>query len=184
MNTPLSQVMHQAANGNLKYNVTPVVPFVMCLSGLCWALQLNLSMRTAGKNNIVLQAGWQISAKQSPNTITSGHLGPVSTEPFFFFFSCLHQSFFLPYGMPSSILYFLSLLMLAFIHFIAPLPPHMQERVLFPLSFTISSTLHRHICNIVCIVFLPQYVVTFASSNFLPSFLQFYHCWTVLQLSF
>lgn len=100
--------MHQAANGNLKYNVTPVVPFVMCLSGFCWALQLNLSMRTAGKNNIVLQAGWQISAKQSPNTITSGHLGPVSTEPFFFGFFFLMSSsvvFLLPYRMPSSILY-------------------------------------------------------------------------------
>lgn len=91
------------------------------------------------KNNIVLQAGWQISTKQSPNTITSGHLGPVSTEPFFFLMSS-SVVFFLLYGMPSSILYFLSLLMFAFIHFIAPLPPCMQECV---CSFPWVSRFHQ-----------------------------------------
>lgn len=132
-------------------------------------------MRTAGKKQYSPAGRLADICKAIPQHNYLWTSGPCKHRAIFFLMSS-SVIFFLLYGMPSSILYFLSLLMFAFIHFIAPLPPRIQECVLFPLSFTISSTLHRHICNIVRIVFLPQYVVTFASSNFLPSFLQFHRC--------
>lgn len=88
MNTPSSQVMHQS-NGNLKYNITPVVPFVMCLSGLWWALQLNLSMRTVGKKQCSPAGRLADICKAIPQHNYLWTSGPCQHRAIFF--SCLHQ---------------------------------------------------------------------------------------------
>lgn len=70
----------------------PVVPFVMCLPPLCWALLVILSMRAAGNNKIALQAGRCLQGYPTAQL-------PVDTWALwahiqvFFFFSCVFISF-------------------------------------------------------------------------------------------
>lgn len=136
MNIPSSQVMHQTRSENLMLNVSLGVLFVMYLSGLCWALQMNFKY-DSGWEKQYSAAGRQMSGEQSPSTITFGHLGPVSSQRLFFFlFSsmspCIRCCF--------SFLSFLSpMLMSAFILLSAPhcCAPCMYQHTHFSLCSTI-----------------------------------------------